>query len=185
MSRVAYTKERAMRHNEYDGLLDEWKVCLMVSRARRLGFQSDQIDDALQELALDVLAFRFDSAKSNGASEATALTAVIDNRLHMIRRARRRYQKRLATLRAESGVDEARDRWPEPVEDQTAFLVLDVREALARLPPRERRLCKALLAGKTLADVARRNNRDWHVQERLLAHVRRRFADLGLEGWVT
>lgn len=179
-----YTKGHTMRHNEYDGLLEEWKVRLMVSRARRLGFRPDEIDDAMQDTVLDVLAFRFDPAKANGASEATALTAVIDNRLRMVRRAWRRYQKHVEALRVELGVDEARDRWPEPVEDETALLVLDVREALALLSPKERRLCRALLAGQTRADVARHAGRDWHAAARALVHVRRRFQALGLEGWV-
>jgi len=173
-----------MRHNNYDGLLEQWKVQLMIRRARRLGFRPDEIDDALQELVLDVLAFRFEPGKSNGATEATALTAVIDKRLRTIRRAWRRYQKYVAALRRERGVDEGRDLWPEPAEDATAILILDVREAIAMLSAKERRLCRALLAGQTLADVARRTGCDWHVPARVLAHVRRQFQALGLEGWV-
>jgi DNA-directed RNA polymerase specialized sigma24 family protein len=173
-----------MRHNRYDGLLDRWKVRLMAKRASRLGFRPHEIDDAMQELVLDVMAFRYDPAKSNGASEATALTAVIDNRLRTIRRGWRRYQRHVEALRAKLGGDEVRDRWPEPVEDETALLVLDVREALALLSARERRLCRALLAGQTLAEVARRRGCDWHVRARVLAHVCRRFQALGLEGWL-
>ena len=181
---MAYTKGHTMRHNKYDGLLDRWKVRLVARRASRLGFRPHEIDDAMQELVFDVLAFRFDLAKSNGASEATALTAVIDNRLRTLRRGWRRYQKHVEALRAELGVDEARDRWPEPEEDETALLVVDGREAVALLSPKERRLCRALLAGQTLADVARQRGCDWHVPARVLAHVRRRFEALGLEGWV-
>lgn len=181
---MACAKGHTMRHNRYDGLLDRWKVRLMARRARRLGFRPDEIDDAMQELVFDVLAFRYDAARSGGASEATALTAVIDNRLRTLRRGWRRYRKHVAALRARSGVDEARGRWPEPVEDETAVLVMDVRGAVALLSAREQRLCRALLAGRTLADVARRRGCDWHVPARVLAHVRRRFEALGLKGWV-
>ncbi len=171
-----------MRHNNYDGLLEQWKVRLMASRAKRLGFRPDQIEDAQQELVLDVLAFRFDPLRSNGATEATALTALIDKRLRAIQRASRRYRNRLTGLKAQLGVDEARDRWPHPVEDMTELLVMDVREAVSRLPSPQRRLCKALIREGSLARVARRDRCGWHTVGRSVEGLRRRLA--GLKGWV-
>lgn len=172
-----------MRHNEYDGLLDEWKVRLIVSRARRLGFRPDQIDDAMQEMVLDLLAFRFDPAKANGASESTALTAVIDKRLRTIRRAWRRYQQHVARLKVARGVDEARDRWPEPVEDETALLVLDVRAVVAHLSPRQRHLCQALLEGSRRA-VSRGRRCGWGTVCQEIEGIRRRFTAAGLEEYL-
>jgi len=171
-----------MRYREYDGVLEDWKVRLMVSRARRLGFRPHEIDDALQEIVLDVLAFRFDRARSNGATGATALTAVIDKRLRMVRRAWRRYQQLVARFRADRGVDEARDRWPEPVEDETELMAMDVREAVARLPLPQRRLCKSLVREGSLARIARRDRCGWHTVRRSVENLRRRLA--GLKGWV-
>jgi len=173
-----------LRRNTYQGLLDDWKFDLIVTRAKCHGFHDHEIDDAIQEVVLDVLAFRYDPAQSNGATESTALTTVIDNRLRMIRRAELRHHKRIERFKLHHGVDESRDRYPQPTEDKTAPLIVDVREAIAKLPPKQQQLCKTLMTGETLADVARRKGGDWHVAARMLAHVRRHFIDAGLKEYL-
>ena len=67
-------------------------------RAKRLGIRRHDLEDAQQEIVLDVLDFRFDAAKSNGACERTALTSLIDRRLMTMLRAKRRYAQRVQSL---------------------------------------------------------------------------------------
>lgn len=170
--------------NDYGNLVEKWKVKLIVTRARRMGFRADEIEDAQQEIVLDVMAFRFDAGRSNGAAEPTALTALIDNRLRSIRRARRRYEKQLERLKADLGVDEARDRRPQPEEDQRHLLVVDVRSAVARLAGRQRAICDALAAGDSLRDAAAKARCCRDTTARVAAELRRQFRNAGLSAWV-
>ncbi len=57
----------------YDGLVERWIVDLIAARARRMGFRTGEIPDIQQQIILEVMAFRFDADKSNGAKESTAL----------------------------------------------------------------------------------------------------------------
>ena len=79
-----------MDRPEYDDLVEPWKVALLVARAVRMGFAGEDLKDALQDIMPIVVAFKFELAKSNGAKESTALTALIDNQLRMILRKRAR-----------------------------------------------------------------------------------------------
>ena len=82
------------RHNIYEGVIDDWKVELFRMCAKRLGIRRHDLEDVQQEIVLDVLDFRFDAAKSNGACERTALTSLIDRRLMTMLRGKRRYSRR-------------------------------------------------------------------------------------------
>ncbi len=70
----------------YRRLVEQWKVELNERRARKKGFRPDEVDDVLQDVLPVVVAFRFEPERSNGATETTALVAVIDKRLAHIRR---------------------------------------------------------------------------------------------------
>ncbi len=65
-----------MNRHAYEGVVDHWKVDLIRTRARRLGVRRHDLEDAQQEIALDVQKFHFKSAKSNGACERTAHPAL-------------------------------------------------------------------------------------------------------------
>jgi hypothetical protein len=67
--------------NRHDGIVEAWKIELIASRAKRLGIRRHDLEDAQREIVLDILSFRFDEAKANGACERTALTSLIDRRL--------------------------------------------------------------------------------------------------------
>jgi hypothetical protein len=51
-----------------------------------MGFRRQDLDDVQQQVSIALLQFNFDEARSNGASERTAITAVIDRQLRKIRR---------------------------------------------------------------------------------------------------
>ena len=71
----------------------DWHTQLIEARGRRMGLSSADLDDAVQEITPQVLAFRYDPERSNGATLRTALTSVIDRCLLAIRRREARYAK--------------------------------------------------------------------------------------------
>jgi RNA polymerase sigma factor (sigma-70 family) len=165
-----------MKRLNYDGLVEPWKVDLIVRRAEGMGFRRDEIEDVQQELILDVMRFRYDAAKSNGAREATALVALIDNRLKKLVRAQARYRVRIDRFR------EGAERSYDPVaDDERAF---DVRSVVASLAERDRDVCQALGSGLTPHEIAETLGCGWHTVDRIVGRLRRRFEESGLDAWV-
>lgn len=164
-----------MEKNYYDGIVERWKSDLIVARARRMGFRPDEITDVQQQIIQEVAAFHFAPVKSNGATEATALVALIDNNLKMICRTMARYRVRLDRLREEP--------IPSPeFEDQEKLL--DIRAAVAALPEREQRVCKALGEGYSKHEIAKLLHCGWHTVDRLIRRIRAHFEEIGLDGYL-
>ncbi len=163
-----------MFRNDYGGAIAQWKLDLILARARRLGFRRHDLEDVQQELVVTVLRFSFDPAKSNGATELTVLTAVIDNKLLAIRRAKLRYAKRFAELGDEELTLE--DSFSTESLEQAA----DVQRAVVSLPPPGQGICSALAEGRSVNDIARSEGTSWHTVRRQIDGIRRRFERVGL-----
>lgn len=158
-----------MKKLDYDGLVEPWKVDLIIARAKCMGFRCDEIDDVQQELILDVVSFRYETAKSNGASETTALIALIDNRLKKLVRAQARYRAHVDQFRQEA------DRSYEPVTgDERA---IDVNSVVASLAEREREVCRALGFGLTRNEIAKSLGCGWYTVDRIVGRIRQRFSE--------
>ena len=157
--------------NDYADLVEPWKVRLIVERAKRFKIPPQQWPDIQQEIILDIMDFRFDPAKSNGAKLSTLLTAVIDNRLKMILRANSRNQNRNGEPRSN-------------VFEDTTALELDVRQALASLPPRQKAVCLRLSRGESISRIAQTLGCGRATVRRLRDRLRDQFTDMGLDGWV-
>lgn len=157
--------------NKYDGIFEPWKVKLICQRARRMGFRGCDLDDAQQQVVLALLDFRFDSAKSNGATEATALTAVIDRQLAMIRRSEARAKQRLEI---------AQERCEEAYEATEMILAIDVASAIALLPELDQRICRELAQGNSINQLANTLGISWHSARAHIEAIRRHFEELGL-----
>ena len=157
--------------NDYKDLVEPWKAKLIVERARRLGIPPQQWSDIQQEIILDVIDFRFDPAKSNGAKISTLLTAIIDNRLKMILRTAARQQDRIGQPK------------PDVFEDTTA-LRLDVRQALTSLSPRQKAVCLRLSRGESISQIARALGCGRATIRRLKDGIQQWFTYMGLDGWV-
>lgn len=157
--------------NRYDGLLESWKVRLIVSRAKRLGFRRHDLEDVQQELALDVIAFRYDPSK--GAAEPTALTSMIDNRLKAIRRRSWRYAMRVTSAGDGPQLEVL-------LVDGQADLRLDVLTVMATLSATELAICLRLIQGQSVRQIARHLKRGWHWVDRIIKGIRGRFELMGL-----
>jgi len=158
--------------------VEPWKLRLVERRARRFGFRGAELDDARQEVLLDVLAFRYDSAKANGAGEQAALQRVIDRRLQAIRRARVRRQSRVSSWDAAFGGPDAEPAAPE---DNSRELALDVRNAVAALSPEDRELVAAVAEGQSLRQLAIAGGTSRRKLQAQLERIRRHFAACGLD----
>lgn len=168
--------KRDVLANRYDGVVKAWKVRLIRSRARRFGIPRHDWPDIEQEIALEVMAFRFDAAKANGATETTALTSVIDNRMKMFLRRARALRNRVKDCHAADAEAAL------VCEDEGASAALDVQQALVALPVPERAVCFALSRGESLRKIAAAADCSRASVERAIRHIRRHFERMGLDG---
>jgi DNA-directed RNA polymerase specialized sigma24 family protein len=171
--------------NRYDGVVETWKVKLILNRARRFGLPHDLWPDIQQEIVPDVAAFRFDPARANGAQESTCLTALIDNRLRTFLRGAGRDRRRLEQYRVNRvGVGSTAMDGMALAYDEDGSLTLDVRAALGSLSPLERTICEGLSRGLSVANIARLLDCGRGRVRRMIAGIRQRFQVVGLEDWV-
>lgn len=157
----------------YDGVIEQWKINLALSRIRAFGFPSHEWPDLLQKLALHIAEFKFDP--DNGAKESTALYALINHQLATMRRSHMREQKYLTRHRNKIRTQRYEDR---------ADLRLDVQLAIAALPATERAVCVRLLEGDKVNQIATELGCTWHAVRRVIRRIRTRFTNIGLDAWV-
>jgi DNA-binding NarL/FixJ family response regulator len=167
--------------NGYDGVVERWKVRLVLRRARRLGLPRDGWDDVLQEIIPHVARFRFAPEQHNGAKESTGLTALVDKRLKMLVRQATRERRR--EKRYVDGRGLTADG-PDTRRHDAAALRLDVRTALADLSSHELFICRRLSEGRRISQIARELGASWHRVERMVEGLRRRFEAMGLNGYL-
>lgn len=169
---------RKCTENQYGQLIEKWKIEIVRDRARRRGFNDDDIKDALQDTVPALLAFHYEPARSNGASERTAVTALVDRRLSFIQRghARRiKRRERYAMLMVKEGCTSA----AMPNIAGPAALRMDVQEILARLMPREQAVCAALARGETCSGIARELAVSRRHLNGMIRHIRAQFKSVG------
>ncbi len=163
------------RMPRYEGIMEPWKVELITSRAKRMGFHEDEVPDLLQDLALVLGRFRYDPVKANGAKESTVLQTLIDNHLLFVRRTAKRYR---------AHVEFASHRGEPTHHADEDHLAIDVRHAVAMLPEREQFICRSLAEGRSRHEIARRLGCGWYTLKRAIKRIAEHFEELGLEGWL-
>ena len=162
--------------------IERWKLELIRARAFRRGLRDGELDDALQEIAIEVMSFRFQPERSNGASEVTAVMAVIDRRLSMIRRRQRRYRQRFEVRDHALMASGAKEEPAEPPTDSRFDLLADIRAILARLLPEDRELCLRLADGMSIDAIAAQRGCGWHTVRRRIDRLRAEFERQGFDG---
>ncbi len=172
-----------MYRNDYAEAIEKWKVDLIVSRAKRLGFRPEDLEDAQQQIVLTLLSFEFDAERSNGASERTVVTSIIDHQLLALLRARRRYKNRV------TNDDEIRSDDPslacEWRDGYRLTMASDVNTAMSRLSPTSRQVCELLAEGHSSHQVAQRLGIGWHTVQEHIRSIRRCFERSGIDHLVT
>lgn len=173
-------------NNDYTALLEPWKVSLTLERVRKKRFMVDDLEDAQQDVIQEVIGFRFVPGKSNGATEATAITALIDNRLAFIKRGQSRRRRREDQYREARG---SRDGMPipDPVDEVQATSMarnFDVQSAMSLLSWQERAVCSRLAHGDTRIHIAMSLGLTRYTLERLIDGIREKFEAWELDSWL-
>jgi len=159
---------------QYNGVIEPWKVKLIIHRAKLHGFRTYEIPDALQEIVLVVLDFNYDPNHADGATERTALTAIVDNRLRNMKRSATRYRMHLERF----GDDATELSW-----DEIDLCAIDTTHAVADLSKREQIVCRGLAGGLSKNQIAKALGCSWHTVERMIRRLQKHFKALGLNEW--
>ena len=155
------------------------KLDLVRSRAVRFGIKRHDLEDAIQDVIVDLLEFTPDPKKANGASESTILVTVIDRRLNKWLRAQKRYQDMVDRCGAmlPSGDELAYDSSVE-----ASDVAIDVETLLADLPKFERRVGQLLSEGHNATSIARKLRVKRPAVCEAMNVIRERFTSAGLGG---
>jgi len=157
---------------------------LIRARAARLGLLREGFEDVQQEILMQLSGFRLDPQKATDAKETTVLVTIIDRRLRMWARARRRYGNRLDHVREEREAESRASGQPQPAYEEPTEMIMDVRQSVASLDADDRRLCSALGEGRTIDAIAAELGCSWHTVKRRIERLRERFEEMNLNAWL-
>ena len=168
--------------NNAERLTLEEKLELVRSRARIMGFRRHDLEDAVQEVMLSVLEFEYDVEKSNGATETTALTTVIDRKLVSLKRVERRHSK-IAQWATDELAAKCQGFEDGPfVEDDSAESRLsseEVTSIIATMDDDMQQVARLLMDGLSTKAVAEQLDMSWHRADRIVNAIRERLEAAG------
>jgi len=162
--------------NDYAGMVPPEVLKLIARRAKYYRIPPDELDDLQQHLVPLMSEFRYDPAVANGASETTAMTAMIDNQIKEYRRTNRRYRQRIERFQNKN-VDPS-------VQPEPSDLRLDLQSALRQLLPRDRKICELLSHGHAVKDIAKQLKCMRSTVVQAIPRIRKVFKDAGLQAWL-
>lgn len=157
----------SMDGNEYAGAFEDWKIEAMRSRARRMGFRGADLEDALQDLAMELLDFKFDAERANGCQESTVLINLIDCRLKDMRRGKKRASDRDEKIAKFNKSHEADMEAPQRIESEAEINLLT-----RKMPQFDQAVLKYLKDGKTIKWIARKLDCRWHTVKLAVERIR-------------
>jgi len=179
-------KGPVMPANSYVGIVEQEVPRLVVSRARRMHIDRDEIDDLLQQIVPKLAKFEYDPSRSRGASRTTAMTAVIDRQIKAYLRAKNRYQKCIERVKVMSG-DSASGRPGRPHHITQLDLVdlrLDLATAMATLSARDRMICHGMGDRLPVTVIAEQVGCGRDTVSRAIVRIREVFTAAGLLAWI-
>jgi RNA polymerase sigma factor (sigma-70 family) len=156
--------------NQYHGTIPQWQIAAAVAMAKQLGFRPEDIQDALQEIAIELLSFTYDPAK--GANERTAARTVIRNTLLNLLRGRTRQARNTEAFR--------RDHRGEP-ETGDAHAAADLWDAVGSLDAADQTICRCLAEGMSTHQITQALGMTWYRVDRAIGRIRERLLQLGIE----
>jgi RNA polymerase sigma factor (sigma-70 family) len=156
--------------SNYKGLIDEWKVALILSIAEKRGISEDQWEDVVQELVLVVKNFKYNP--NLAASEVTMLASIIEHRIVDMVREKRRNQEKIDKFQ------ELREANIESIDSDkfTTDLPMDVLAVIEQLTPKEKKVCILLMEGKPIPFIAKQLHDTWYSVKQIIRHIRHEFA---------
>lgn len=159
------------------------KLNLIKSRARLMGFRRHDLEDAVQEVMLAVLEFEYEPEKPNGGKEVTALTTIIDRKLISLKRGKRRYAGLIerATDRLSAEYQRCDDGpFHEDHSGDARVLSDEVTAALNGLDQESLQVARLLMEGLSTKAIAEHLDMGWHRADRIVAAIRERMVEAGL-----
>lgn len=169
--------------------IETWKLDLIRERAKHFRLQPADIDDAVQEIAIEILGFEYRPDPENPATEETVLRSLVDNLLKMRHRSESRYQRRMERVRqskrsSQRSTLDSNGSIQEPSYCESLSRTNDIRAAMDSLDPTEREVCELLSDGNSVAEIAQLLGCSKTTVRVHLAKVRELFQELGIDRWL-
>lgn len=169
--------------------IETWKLDLIRERAKHFRLQPADVDDAVQEIAIEILGFEYRPDPLNPATEETVLRSLVDNHLKMRHRSESRYQRRMEHLRQskrspQRSTLDSTGSIQEPSYSESLSRTNDIRAAMDSLDPPEREVCELLSEGNSVAEIAQLLGCSKTTVRLHLAKVREVFQGLGVDRWL-
>lgn len=156
-------------NNEYDGVLELWQLAIIKRQVQRHGIQRNDMDDAVQYVAIGVADFRFDENKSNGGSPEAVFCIFVNHTLSKFVRAQSRARRRDKIIK-EIGVNQACEK--------DFGLTQDLATIRNRLLTKDRNVMDLLKSMKP-SDIARELGVTRRKIEVRILRIRKAFKDAG------
>ena len=177
--KVAAMNDKALN---YGDLVEQWKVELIVQRARHFGVPEHDWPDIQQSIILEIINFKYDPKNAQGAEERTALTTLIDNRI-------------IDLLRRQTNQDERHEEYLHksgftiPREEALAYspnnaLCCEIKDLIGRLSDDEKDVCAGLMEGYSIRQLARKLRCRQQSIQHMIHNIRRIFKELGFDKWM-
>lgn len=169
-----------------NGQLEEWKTQLILEIARRKGFKLEELHDAQQQVAMQLMKFKYDAVKAGGAPERVIWITLIEKKLAMLQRSehrRRQHEKKVRRVCGKGKFEPITDT--EQLRHEHEFeLGLDVREVVATLNAMDRTVCVQLAQGASREDIAAELGTSRYEVDRAIERLTEIFAAKNLNTWV-
>ena len=162
-------------YEHYEGLLEPRRIRLAIGRLRAFRVPMRCWDETMQELALVICNFRFDPDRAGDASEETILCRMLDNRIRELARSngrRARNEQKLCEI-SHPTLD-----WVTPDDDA---MDVELRELLTELTPEQQAVCRDLMAGRSIGQIAKARGRCWYTIERQVEAIRQFLIERGYD----
>lgn len=170
-----------MNERTAEELLQAVKKCVARSGGH-FGMRVADRDEVVQEVMLTIIEAQIDDP------DEELLQAIVRRRLVSLVRRRSCYERHLEHLRqsrlAARPTDCMVDGVMEQVETDESPLVIDVREAIAALPARDRAISRLLAEGYAVSRIAEMFECSWHSVQSRVESIRAKFQRAGLQDWL-
>lgn len=151
-------------------IITEKLLNVIARRAKAIGFRRQDVEDAVQDVAVSILEFEYVPEKWQGLGQDAALDILIARRLTDL------FRRHIRRERFESRLPKFNDI----IEPKDQEMPVDLRELVASLSAREQAVCQAIEESASLDAAAQAVGCSTEQLQDILAGMRRRFADAGM-----